>query len=724
MAETSSSAGKNFWSDHEIVVDKDGVPHYTGLMPNLMKEYRRRVLFAYASLEGDGDTPEKEQADLLKRQKRFALKLVNGLHGEAWKIVEPLVLEPDKLKKKDGYKEIFAALQKIEKETIIKKTEAFDKFFEQSTRKKGEALDGYLRHKVQAWHDLQDLDEDSKMSEDLLSYFILKGSNLSREDRRSVLLANKSTYTREGIEQALRISFHDLHEREKSQSWRQDTRKGFGKGQRRSYAAHEEDEEFADEAFEAGEDWQEQDDEDWQDEAALQAGEEGEEGAEVQSDHGASEDGEVYEAYMAMNKFRSGYKDARKKLRDVQKARGFFKPDAQKDRQQQIDREKQRTRCGACNRLGHWAGDPECPKAGRGGPGKGKSSGKGRGKSKGGPKGRAAYLVSSEPTLFNLGESDEEGDLVMSEAHCFMVKSEDEEAMPVDLGNTGYTDSRRKPAYSDASWEAISAVPMPDGGASSFLPPQSSEGTPPVGRVIAENQEVIHPKVRARVETVEVPSLFQAKPKNLSAMKVFELQQLCEHWSIQTSGTKQDLRERLETLFRGEAVPKKRCTLQFLRLIEEETEAPSPKPRFRQEEFHSKAPTYEPEGSRLFRSFAEEPPSSSASAGMPVQGRVRAKGLALLASMSAEKEAVEQRSELRQAVTLEDLQIGKPVDGLRCFECGNAMVLRANRSTGHRFFACTKFPVTSCGFTRQVRDGLDILNGEISGALRFPRGGR
>ena len=146
----ASVAGKQFWSDYEIVVDKEGVPHFTGMQPHLMKEYRRRGLFAFGSLEGEGDTPQKEAADLEKRQKRFALKLVNGLHGEAWRAVEHLVLEPERLKKVDGYKEVFAALQSIEKESIIKKTEAFDKFFEHSTRKRGEPIDGYLRSKIQA----------------------------------------------------------------------------------------------------------------------------------------------------------------------------------------------------------------------------------------------------------------------------------------------------------------------------------------------------------------------------------------------------------------------------------------------------------------------------------------------------------------------------------------------------------------------------------------------
>ena len=137
-------------------------------------------------------------------------------HGERWR---SLVLEPKKLKTVDGYKQVLAALQQIEKEGMIWKTEAFDYFFENTLRKSGEPIDQYLRKKVQAWQDLCDLDENSAMSEDLLSYFVVKGCHLSRKDRRSILLANKNAYERKGIEQALRVSFHDLHEREKN-TWR------------------------------------------------------------------------------------------------------------------------------------------------------------------------------------------------------------------------------------------------------------------------------------------------------------------------------------------------------------------------------------------------------------------------------------------------------------------------------------------------------------------------
>ena len=367
MASETAAGSRPYWSDYEITVDKDGLPHYTGHLPHLMKEYRRRVLFAFGSLEGDGETPEKEQVDLDRKQRRFAVKLINGLHGEAWRAVEHLVAEPEKLRVKDGYKAIFAALQAIEKEGIVNKTEAFDLFFEQVTRRRGEPIDGYLRKKVQAWQDLQDLDEVSSMSEDLLSYFILKGCSLSRDDRRSILLANKNAYTRTGIEQALRVSYHDLHELERTQQSRPDLRRNWNKTARKSYAAYDDgtDDLVDDHVYEAMVQSEEPYDEDadWpEDEMADLADEDYDEYGD-RSDGGASQDDEVCEAYVA-------YKEARKKLRVTQKARGFYKTTgaADSDRKALIEKEKQTSRCSACHRVGHWAGDAVCPKSGHSGP--------------------------------------------------------------------------------------------------------------------------------------------------------------------------------------------------------------------------------------------------------------------------------------------------------------------------------------------------------------------
>ena len=122
-----------------------------------MKEYRRRVMFAYANLEGEGDDPAKEKKDLEKKQRRFAKKLLDALHGEAWRACQDLLADTDKLREVDGYKFVFEALATIEKAGIIRKTEAFDHFFDKTYRKRGESIDMYLRKRKESWADLKDL---------------------------------------------------------------------------------------------------------------------------------------------------------------------------------------------------------------------------------------------------------------------------------------------------------------------------------------------------------------------------------------------------------------------------------------------------------------------------------------------------------------------------------------------------------------------------------------
>ena len=125
----AASDSKPFWKDDEIAVDRDGIPHFTGAKPELVKEYRRRVLFAY-NLEGSGDDEAKEARSLRKKKARFAKRLLDALHGEAWRSCQDLLLDAEGLRKEDGYKKVSAALQSIEKVGVIKKTEAFDHFFE------------------------------------------------------------------------------------------------------------------------------------------------------------------------------------------------------------------------------------------------------------------------------------------------------------------------------------------------------------------------------------------------------------------------------------------------------------------------------------------------------------------------------------------------------------------------------------------------------------------
>ena len=381
-------------------MDRDGIPHYTGAAPQLMREYRRRVLFAYSNLEGSGDDEEKERKSLAKKKKkRFGRKLLDALHGEAFRACQDLMLETEKLQEPDGYKLIFAKLQQIEKAGVIKKTEACDQYFDKCWRKKGQSIDSYLRQRKQDWSDLQDVAEGVTMSEELQTYFLLKNIGLSREDKRQILLANQSSYTMEDVEKALRVSFFDVHERERRE-WQGNSRqpKGNPKGIGRRNYAH-----LAD-AEPEHEDLFEEPDASGYDEGSLEdyAHAVVDEGAEAEgdiSDAGASGDEEVFEAY-------ASYKESRQKLKDLQRSRGFLRPreggnNMTEEKKQAIAREKARTRCSVCGRLGHWAGDSACQKGGgsKKGSKKGRGFQRGPGKTKGAGK---AYAVFQEPCFFSL----------------------------------------------------------------------------------------------------------------------------------------------------------------------------------------------------------------------------------------------------------------------------------------------------------------------------------
>ena len=481
----ASTAG-TFWKDDEIVVDRDGISHFTGVKPELMREYRKRVLFAYSSLEGDGDNEEKEARDLAKKQKGFAKKLLNGLHGEAWRCCQDLLTQMDRLTETQGYKHVFAALQAIKKVSVVKKTEQFDRSFERGFRKRGQPLDVYIRSRRQEWADLQDLDDGTKMSDDLLAYFFLKHSGLSKEDRRQILLNSGSSYDLDSIEKAMRVSFHDVHEREKQARPDERRFKGGGKG-RRNYAHMAEDDEAsenADQLDDAADSAYDRASEAYAaheyDEVSehypdLEYGYDAEaDNAEVASDAGASNDEDIFQAFSAMDKQRKTYKEARKKLREVQKQRGFFRGELPlEQRKTAIAKEKERSRCSTCNRIGHWSGDPECPKAGKSGP----KGSKGRGKSPGFKKKAPgkAYFAAATPLFFTL-DDDAEGEASNAAYMNYVTKDPDSQSqMEQDEGYTELDDRRKVRSsvasedgrylydgYSETPWSVVKADDMPE----------------------------------------------------------------------------------------------------------------------------------------------------------------------------------------------------------------------------------------------------------------------
>ena len=105
--------GRSYYRDDEIVVDRDGITHFTGAMPP-------------KNLEGSRETDEAIERSLERKQEGFAKRLTDGLHGKAWEAVEELTAEPQLLRRTDGYEMLLQALTPIEKAGIVKKTESLD----------------------------------------------------------------------------------------------------------------------------------------------------------------------------------------------------------------------------------------------------------------------------------------------------------------------------------------------------------------------------------------------------------------------------------------------------------------------------------------------------------------------------------------------------------------------------------------------------------------------
>ena len=535
---------KPYWRDDQVVVDRDGIPHHTGAKPELMKEYRRRVLFAFSNLEGSGDDEEKEARSLAKKKRRFAKRLMDNLHDEAWRVCQDLLTD-EKLKQPDGYKEVFRCLQKIEKVTVLKKTEAFDNFFDKTFRRRGQSVDAFLRQRAESWADLRDLSEGVAMSEDLLAYFLLKNVGLSKDEKRQVLLANQSDYSLSGFEKALRVSFFDIHEREKTKEWHSSghgARKGGSKGGGKKYYAHAVGDESSDQDYEddgyIGED----------DGYAMATGEADGNGdddaeetghgyiAEGTSDQGASEDDEVYEAYAT-------YRESRRKLKDIRKSRSFLRNKSAMsvdERKAAVEKEKARSRCAARGRLGHWAGDSICSKSSKGGPKGGSKGGRSgsTGKSKGKSSKGKAYVVSDAPMYFSLRQDDDQP------GFCDMVFDKDKDEankMAQDSGNTELDGKRKKiatPAASYAESEGWECVSPP------YVAEQVLENDrPQLERQESEEQLVITvPK--KDVQIIYVDSFQELFGEEFDNKLLRDLQQMCEKWGVQTSGKKDDVKAR------------------------------------------------------------------------------------------------------------------------------------------------------------------------------------
>ena len=278
-----------------------------------------------------------------------------------------------------------------------------------------------------------------------------------------------------------------------------------------------------------------------------------EDGEEVQedpeqSDQGASEDDEIYEAYATMDKQRRGYRESRKKLKEIQKSRGFFKGELTlEERKVAVQKEKSRTRCAACGKIGHWAGDGACSKSTKSGPRKcdGGKKGSGRGH-KGKGKQTKSYFVADTPLYFTLEDVDQD-----VEAYCNMVgvvDKDEENEMQQDSGLTELGRRRKKvirEVDDESEWGLVSSTLDCD---NSYYgkPTATSTPWPTTTASAVEREELLVKVIGASVTNLIVPSFDSVKPTDLDKMTVRQLQQECDQWGIAVSGTKGEIYELLQ----------------------------------------------------------------------------------------------------------------------------------------------------------------------------------
>eukprot|EP00435_Cladocopium_sp_Y103_P006323 s1345_g2.t1 len=630
-----------------------------GAVPGLMREYRQRVLFAFNNLEGDGKDEAEEARDLAKKKQRFGKRLLDALHGEAYKACEELMTQHERLKEPEG--------------------------------KRGQPVDLYIRQRKQQWSELQDVAENVQMSEDLRAYFLLKHVGISREDRRTVLLANQSNYTMEGIEKALRTSFYDLHEKERQRdqsglqkSW---GRKGSSGRGMRSYAAAGSDDTMSSWAAVSETVDEQVFEDDEAEEAYAVDGNADEQALEPDamdvSDYGASEDDEVYQAY-------STYKDSRKKLKDIQKSRGYFKNDGKYQnhaaRDQAKQAEKARSRCAACHRLGHWAGDPECPAGTRSGPKKVSKGGKGKGSGKG--RAGKAYMVGESPTYFSLCE-----DLEDEEAYCDMVFDDDEaNEMQQDSGLSA-TDLRRKTNQSGRT-EADASTPMP----------WVSSGESPMVPIPVKDLRIYYVLDR---DAERPDGLMEDK------LSLRDLQSTCDRWEIKVTGTKAELRERLIRFFAGHAVVQKGYSKLYVQMKEKELPSSLDLPVKPKAKAKFKAPPVALTKAAASTSSMATPGRGYTSGSASDGGRVVVETMMMgnedcrfFRPTEEHLQETPQKDPKTGIAVPEELEVGKPHAAIVCPFCGRPMVLRRHWSDSSLFFECSD---PNCKSFISFKEGIEKL---------------
>ena len=365
---TSSSAS----SAHvppSLFVDKESVVHYDG-DPHLGEEYEDRCLLGYNA------------QDSKERKAAYPLKLKNALTGRAWTLAhkKPEIATAKLLT--DAATDSLAATKTVvatvrsacERLAPLQKQTAFEDFFFQGSRKRGEAVQDYINRREREYERMRSLSNGhTSISEDLRTYFLLRLANVTMAEHKAILGQCANEYIWDDITAAMLIQLDTGSASER----------GERRWERRAYAAEEAEEEVehATPSYPAEED---DDDDDVEvlaadlDEFDYALAELNVEDLDDRECETLAAEAQKLGARTAKRWGKPSYKAAREKLAQGKTNRGWqssidrhgaVKLD-NKDASQKLALLKGKTTCHRCKKKGHWAGDPECalgPRSGKGG---------------------------------------------------------------------------------------------------------------------------------------------------------------------------------------------------------------------------------------------------------------------------------------------------------------------------------------------------------------------
>ncbi len=414
---------------------KFGIPRFSG-QPSSLQEYAFRVR---SKMHREAKMEESE----VKKLGPLGLRLVEGLRGDALKLAQQLKM--DDLAKPTAPEQLLKLFAENLKPR--KAQEARELFAAGSkdggilARQHNEPMSSYVMRRRAWWSALQDLEEDMRVSETILSEQLLANAGITEDQRLMVRTMLQGNMSFNRVAEELLAQHPRIQDRERRLKGKGHG-KGFGKPWRkpfnpsRSYWGEGHDEEDDDWEVQSQsltgytaecDDYYENEElYDSQSYAAFE-GEYVEEyehflenhmallsegGFDIDNDEACALAAESiqleYEAYnvrsQAKGKGHGGFGAAR-----------HFEVSGQlslQERKARLQLLKSKTECRRCGQRGHWSGDPQCPKGSRrqdgstgGKPSSSKSSSGGRSKSGGKKGGKPGQNPKPRVVYFALGES-------------------------------------------------------------------------------------------------------------------------------------------------------------------------------------------------------------------------------------------------------------------------------------------------------------------------------